>query len=370
MSQKRDYYEILGVGRDATVEEIRKEYRRLARQYHPDVNKNGDAEAKFKEINEACEVLSDQEKRAAYDRFGHAGVEGNVGGFSGFGDLSDIFETFFGGFAGARADRGPRPGEDLRANLTLTFEEAIFGTEKQLDIERLQACTACNGTGAEPGSQPSRCPECGGSGEVRRVRSSVFGSFVNVATCPRCQGEGQIIPNLCQECHGQQRLRVKKTISVTIPPGVDDGMRVRLGGEGNAGIRGGPPGNLYVFLTVKPHAYFKRKDDNIYLNINVNVAQAALGDELTVPTIDGEAKLNINAGTQTGQTFVMKGHGVPRLRNSGRGDQVVTVLVATPTNLNAEQKKLLQELSKTLGREAVPQGERGLLDRLKEALGL
>jgi molecular chaperone DnaJ len=368
MTEKRDYYEVLGVNRDADSEDIRKAYRRLARQYHPDVNKNDDAESLFKEINEAYEVLSDADKRSAYDRFGHAGVEGNVGGFAGFGDLSEIFESFFGGMSGSRADHGPRAGEDLRANLTLTFEEAVFGVARQLDIERLQTCSDCGGSGAEPGSRPSRCPECGGSGEVRRMRSSVFGSFVNVSTCPRCQGEGQIISNLCHACRGQQRIRVKKTIDVTIPPGVDDGMRVRLAGEGNAGLRNGPPGNLYVFLSVKPHAYFRRKEDNIFLNITINVAQAALGDEITIPTLDGESKLTITAGTQTGHSFTMKSHGVPRLRNDGRGDQVVTVLVETPTNLNAEQKRLLLELSKTLGKEAIPQGERGLFDRLRDAL--
>jgi molecular chaperone DnaJ len=367
MSAKRDYYETLGVGREASTDSIRQAYRRLARQYHPDVNKSPDAEERFKEINEAYEVLSDQQKRAAYDRFGHAGVEGSLGGFSGFPDFSDIFESFFGGFAGTRVQRGPRPGEDLRASLTLPFEEAVFGTEKELEVEQLALCPTCGGSGAEPGSHPVRCSECGGTGQVRRVRSSIFGSFVNVSTCPHCQGKGEVISTPCLECRGQQRVRVKKRLSVTIPPGVDDGTRVRIAGEGNAGVDGGPPGHLYVFLSVRPHPYFRRENNDIYLNITINVAQAALGDEITVPTLDGDVKLKIPAGTQTGQTFSIKEHGVPHLRRNDRGDQLVTVFVATPTKLTAEQKQLLGELSKTLGREPIPQDERSLFDKLRDA---
>ena len=367
MSAKRDYYEVLGVGRGASADEIRRAYRRLARQYHPDVNKSADAEERFKEINEAYEVLSDQQKRLAYDRFGHTGVEGGFSNFSGFSNLSDIFESFFGGFAGTRTQKGPRAGEDLRATLTLSFEEAVFGTEKELEVEQLGLCPTCNGSGAEPGSHPTRCPECNGTGEVRRVRSSIFGSFVNVSTCPRCQGEGEIIHHPCHECRGQQRVRTRKRITVTVPPGVDDGTRIRLADEGNAGINGGPPGHLYVFLSVKPHRYFRRKDNDIYLDMTINVAQAALGDEITVPTLDGDVKLTIPAGTQTGQTFTIKERGVPYLRRNGRGDQLVTVFVATPTNLSAEQKRLLRELSKTLGKETVPQNGRSLFDRLRDA---
>jgi molecular chaperone DnaJ len=366
MGTKRDYYEILGVDRDASTEDIRKAYRRLARMYHPDVNKSPEAEERFKEINEAYEVLSDEQKRLAYDRFGHSGLEGGFSDF-GFPDLSDIFESFFGGFTGTRTQKGPRAGEDLRADLTLSFEEAVFGVEKELEIEQLVLCPTCDGTGAEPGSRPTRCPECGGSGQVRRVRSSIFGSFVNVSTCPRCGGEGRVVLNPCPECRGQQRVRRRKRITVTIPPGVDDGMRIRLAGEGNAGINGGPPGHLYVFVSVKPHRYFQRKDNDIYLNITINMAQAALGDEITVPTLDGDVKLTIPPGTQTGQTFTIKEKGVPYLRRNGRGDQFVTVFVATPTNLTAEQKRLLQELAKTMGREAIPQDSRSLFEKLKDA---
>ncbi len=370
MSVKRDYYEVIGVARGASADEIRKAYRLLARKYHPDVSPEPDAEARFKEINEAYEVLSDQEKRTAYDRFGHAGVEGNLGGFSGFPGFDDIFESFFGGFAGAHARSGPRSGEDLRASLTLSFEEAVFGVEKDLDIEQLVSCPTCDGSGAEPGSRPVKCPECGGSGQVRRVQSSLFGSFVNVSTCPRCYGAGQVISNPCRECRGEQRVRAKKHISVTVPPGVDDGTRIRLANEGNAGKDGGPPGHLYVFLSVQPHRYFKRRGNDIYVTLNINMAQAALGDEISVPTLNGDAQLTIPASTQTGQTFRLKGQGVPYLRRDGRGDQLVTVFVATPSKLTAEQKQLFRELGKTLGREPVPQEERGLIDKLKDALGL
>jgi molecular chaperone DnaJ len=370
MSSKRDYYEVMGLGREASADEIRKAYRRLARQHHPDVSDAPDAADRFKEINEAYEVLIDQEKRSAYDRFGHAGVEGSFGGFSGFPGFDEIFESFFGGFGGTRARTGPRPGEDLRANLTLSFEEAVFGTEKELEVERLAACPTCSGSGAEPGSQPTRCPECSGTGQVRRMRSSIFGSFVNVSTCPRCGGTGQVISKPCPECRGQQRVQVRKRIKVDVPAGVDDGTRIRLAGEGNAGRDGGQPGHLYVFLTVKPHRYFKRRNNDIFLTININVSQAALGDQLAVPTLDGETKLTIPAGTQTGQSFRLKGHGVPFLRHNGRGDQLVTVFVATPEKLTAEQKRLFHELGKTLGKEPTPQEERGFIDKLKDAFGL
>jgi len=367
MSTNRDYYQVLGVGRGASIDDIRRAYRQLARQYHPDVNKNADATDRFKEINEAYEVLSDKEKRATYDRFGHAGLEGHLRGFSGFSDPFDIFESFFGGFGRRRTKKGPRSGEDLRANLTLSFEEAVFGAEKELAVERLDVCPSCKGTGAEAGSEPIRCPECGGTGEVRRVRSSIFGSFVNVSTCPRCQGEGVVISNPCHECQGRQRIRVSKRIAVQIPPGVDDGTRIRLTGEGNAGINGGPPGHLYVFLSVKAHSYFRRKGNDIHLNIDINIAQAALGDEISVPTLNGDTKLVIPPATQTGQTFQIKGQGVPYLRRRGRGDQLVTVFVATPTKLTAEQKRLLQELSKILGRETISRNDRGWFDRIREA---
>ncbi|MFQ6016137.1 MAG: molecular chaperone DnaJ [Anaerolineae bacterium] len=373
MSSKRDYYEVLGVGRNASEDEIKKAYRRLARKYHPDVNKSADAEIRFKEINEAYEVLGDRQKRATYDRFGHMGMTGDFatdfGGFGDFGPFSDIFEDLF-GFGPrtrTRARQGPRRGADLRCNLTVSFEEAVFGCEKEIEVPRLETCPTCRGGGAAPGTEPIRCPECHGTGEVRRAQQSFLGSFINVSTCGRCQGEGEVVSSPCSECRGQKRVRVAKKILVKIPAGVDDGTQVRLAGEGESGMRGGPPGNLYVVLSVKKHSYFRRRNDDILLDLSINVAQAALGDEIEVPTLDGKQKMTIPAGTQTGKTFRLRSKGVPHLRRNGRGDQLVTVYVATPTNLTEEQKILFEKLGKTLGKEVIPQGERGFFDRVRDA---
>jgi molecular chaperone DnaJ len=373
MSAKRDYYEVLGVNRQATQEEIRKSFRRLARQYHPDVNKSPEAEATFKEINEAYEVLSDREKRAAYDRFGHAGPQAGFGGygdFSGFGGIEDIFESFFGGMRTGTARRGPSRGADLRFDLTIEFEEAIFGCEKEIVVPRHEVCPQCQGSGAEPGTQPIRCPQCNGTGEVRRQQQTFLGSFVQVTTCPRCQGEREIITTPCTRCGGRKVVQVERSISVKIPAGVDDGTRIRLAGEGEPGGRGGPSGNLYVVLHVKAHNYFRRDDSNILLELDINVAQAALGDEIKVPTLDGAEELVIPAGTQTGEVFKLRGKGVPHLRRNGRGDQLIMVHVLTPIKLSKKQRDLLQELSETLGGEVVHQPEKGLFSKFKEALGL
>lgn len=371
MSARRDFYEILGVPRNASQTEIKRTYRRLARQYHPDVNKSPDAEARFKEINEAYQALNDSQKRANYDRFGRA----DVGGFGnmdfGFGGLSDIFQDFFG--FGMRP-RGPRTraqrGSDLRYDLRLEFEEAVFGCEKEIEVSRLDTCPRCNGTGAEPGTEPMRCPDCSGTGEVRHVRQSLFGSFVSMTTCPRCRGEGEVVVTSCGECRGNRRVRVTKTIEVTIPAGVDSGLRLRLDGEGEAGLWGGPPGNLYVHLSVKKHRYFKRQDSNILLELPINIAQAALGDEVEVPTLEGRITLTIPAGTQTGETFRLKNRGIPHLRGDGRGDQLVAVYVVIPTNLTEKQQELLKRLSKSLGKEVIPQSEKGFLDKMRDALNL
>ncbi|MBC7223548.1 MAG: molecular chaperone DnaJ [Anaerolineae bacterium] len=376
MDNGRDYYEILGVPRDATEQEIKKAYRRLARQYHPDVNKSPEAEARFKEINEAYQVLSDPEKRAAYDRFGHAGLSGaGVFGDFGFGDfgfggIDDLFESFFGGF-GRRtaARRGPVKGENIRIHLTLDFEEAVFGCEKEVEVTRLETCTHCRGTGAEPGTQSIRCPQCNGTGEVRRVQQTLLGSFVNVSTCPRCGGTGEVVLTPCTVCRGDKRVPVTRKLLVEIPAGVSDGTQIRLAGEGQPGLRGGPPGNLYVALSVREHPFFKRQGDDIYLQLNINVAQAALGDKVRVPTLDGEVELTIPPGTQTGQTFRLRGKGVPHLRRNGRGDQYVVVQVVVPTRLTPEQRELFTKLGRTLGREVVPQGEKSLLERVLEAIG-
>ncbi len=376
MVAKQDYYEVLGVGRSASDEEIKRAFRRLARQYHPDVNKDPDAETRFKEINEAYEILRDPQKRAAYDRFGHAGVSPNGGGggysdFAGFGGLGDIFEEFFGfGTRAGAARQGPARGADLRAQLVLTFEEAVFGTEKEIEITRLEQCPECNGTGAEPGTQPRRCPECNGRGEIRRVQQTLFGSFVNVTACPRCGGRGEVVGTPCSRCHGEQRIPVVKRLMVTVPAGVDDGTQVRLAGEGESGVRGGPKGNLYVSLRVQPHRYFRRQENNILLDLNISIVQAALGDKIKVATLDGEESLAIPAGTQTGASFRLRGKGVPFLRHSGRGDQIVTVHVRTPTNLTSQQKKLLRELGESLGFEVTPQESKSFFDKVKDAFGV
>jgi len=376
MSSKRDYYEVLGVERAAGEDEIKKAYRRLARRYHPDVNKGPDSEARFKEINEAYEVLSDSDKRAAYDRFGHAGVSGNgfsdFTGFGGFAGFGDIIEDLFAGFGMGTtrtARQGPRRGADLRYDLEITFEEAAFGCEKEIEVPRSETCGRCNGTGAEPGTSPTTCPQCKGTGEIRRVQHSILGSFVNVSTCPRCRGEGKIITTLCTECHGQKTVRRTRTIAVSIPKGVDDGSQLRLAGEGEAGSHGGPPGNLYVVISVKPHPFFVRRENDLFLEFPVNFAQAALGAEVTVPTLEGEEKLAVPAGTQTGKIFRLKGKGVPYLRHNGRGDLLVSMRVVTPSGLNDRQRELLRQLGETFGELTLPHSNSGSFERMIDALG-
>lgn len=379
MSSKRDYYEVLGVARSASPEEIKKSYRQLARKYHPDVSKEDGAEAKFKEVNEAYEVLSDQQKRSMYDRFGHAGL-GGTGGFGGFQDFTgfrdpfEIFEEVFGGLGGFSRTRrqrgGPRRGADLRYEMVLEFEEAVFGVEREIEVPRQETCLTCNGSGVEPGTSPIRCPECNGTGEIRRQT----GFFINIGTCPRCQGRGEIITSPCRECRGQGRIVKTRRLSVKVPAGVDNGTQIRLSGEGESGIMGGPPGNLYVVIRVKPHTYFRRIDETVHLELAINITQAALGDEVEVPTLDGKEMMTIPAGTQTGDTLRLRGKGVPRLRrdgsSTGRGDQVITLQVRTPTNLTKEQRHLLLELGKTLDREVIPQKEKSFFDRVREALGM
>jgi molecular chaperone DnaJ len=383
MANKRDYYDVLGVPRNADKQQIKKSFRRLARQYHPDISSEPDADERFKEINEAYEVLNDDEKRSIYDRFGHDGLRNNgMGGFSGFegfGSVADIFEEFFGaGFGapgGRRRRRGPKRGADMRYDLHITFEEAIFGVEKEVEIRRPEPCPECNGTGAEPGTQPITCTTCSGSGEVRRVQQSILGSFVNVSTCPQCQGTGELIPHHCKNCHGQKLVQATRTIKVKVPPGVDSDTQIRLSGEGAPGQHGGSPGNLYVVIHVARHEYFQRRGDDIWLDLQINVAQAALGDEVSVPTIDGDEPLKIPPGTQSGTVIRLRDKGVPRLDRSGRGmpmgrgDQHVLIQVTVPGQLSDEQRELFQELAKTLGKEVIPQPEKGILNQLKNALG-
>lgn len=385
MATKRDYYEVLGVNRSAGKEELKKAYRRLARQYHPDVSKEDDAGDRFKEINEAYEVLSDDNMRARYDRFGHAGVDNGAGGFSGgyeggFGSVADIFEEFFGGAFGGggqrRRRRGPRRGADLRYDLKISFEEAVSGVEKEIDVTRPAVCPSCSGSGAEPGSRPVTCTTCNGSGEVRRVQQSILGSFVNVATCPTCQGSGEVIETPCKSCHGRKQVQETRTLKVKIPAGVDSDTQIRLSNEGAPGADGGPPGNLYVVIHVQDHKLYERRGDDIWIDLEINVAQAALGDEVKVPTIDGEETLSIPPGTESGKVFRLRGKGVPHLDrsgrgiDSGRGDQHVLIHVTMPKKLTDEQRDLFTKLAKTLGKEVVPQREKGIFSQLKDALGL
>ena len=373
MAIKRDYYEVLGVARDASSEEIKRAYRKLAFQYHPDRNKDKDAEEKFKEINEAYEVLSNPGQRASYDRFGAAGIPEFGRGFEGFdfGDLGSIFDTFFGGGAVRARRTAPQQGADLRYNLAISFEEAIFGCEKELQVVRTESCSLCHGTGSEPGSQPIRCPNCNGSGEIRRAQRSIFGQFINVTPCNRCHGEGRIISQPCPQCKGTGRERRSRNIVITIPAGVDDGITIRLSGEGNSGFRGGAPGNLYVTLSMQEHEFFKREGDDIIYDLALNFAQAALGDEIQMPTVDGQFVLKIPAGTHSGRLFRIKGKGAPHFRGHGRGDQIVRVHVVTPQSLDEDQKKLFRELAKTLGPASLPreEAERGFFEKFKDVFG-
>ncbi len=371
---QRDYYEILGVPRDASQEEIKSAFRRLARQYHPDVSDAPDAEERFKEINEAYGVLSDPEKRRRYDQFGRAGL-GDLGDMPDFAtmDFSDIFEEILGSFGfgfggtGTRARR-PRRGRDLQMSLTLTFEEAVFGAEKTIEVTRNERCDRCRGSGVEPGTTPQRCSTCGGRGEIRQVRQTIFGSMMQSVVCPTCGGRGEVIPTPCRTCQGNGLVRRTVQKVVSIPAGVDDSTQIRLSGEGEPGTLGGPNGDLYLVLRVQRHPFFKRRGNDILLDLDINVAQAALGAEIKVPTIDGEETLRIPSGTQPGQVFTLRGRGIPYLRKNGRGDQLVIVNVAIPRKLTKEQRELFEKLAATLGTNAKPK-EKGFLEWLNEALG-
>ncbi|MGD9933229.1 MAG: molecular chaperone DnaJ [Dehalococcoidia bacterium] len=371
----RDFYEVLGVARTATPDELKKAYRRLAMEYHPDRNKAEAAAEQFKEINRAYEVLSNPETRARFDRFGHAGVDGasaGPGGFEGFQNFEgfgDIFDAFFGGAArGGRRRRGPARGADLRYNLRITFEEAVFGAEKEIEYPRGERCDRCSGRGSEPGTDLVVCPECEGAGEIRRSQRSVFGQFVNVSACGRCQGEGRIVESPCTKCRGAGRERQNRRISVRIPAGVDDGAQIRLTGEGEAGPRGGEYGNLYVVLDVEAHAEFERYEDHILYELPLNMAQASLGARLKVPTIDGDMDLEVPAGTQTDDEFVLRGKGVPHLRGGGRGDMRIRATVVIPETLTEDQRELLEKLAATMGTPVLPRKEKGFFERIKDAV--
>lgn len=345
---KRDYYEILGVAREATDEELKKAFRKLAFQYHPDHNRNDGASDKFKELNEAYEVLCDPQKRAAYDRFGHSAAEGFGRGFEGvdFGGFGEIFDTFFGGTT-TSARQAPQHGADLRYDLKISFVEAAFGVEKEIKITRVEYCGNCRGAGAKPGSSPARCPNCNGTGQVTRLQQSIFGRFMSTSTCPRCRGEGRIITDPCPQCNGSGREKRDRKILVKIPAGVDEENQIVLRGEGHAGIKGGSPGNLYVALAFEPHQHFRREGSDILYDLPINFAQAALGAEVEVPTLDGTTKLKIPAGTQSGKVMRLKNKGIPHLHRNGRGDQLIDVLVLTPDSLSKRQRQILEELADT-----------------------
>jgi len=370
MAAKRDYYEVLGISRGASQEDIKKAFRRLARQYHPDVNKEAGADAMFKEINEANEVLSDPDKRALYDRFGHNGPAGGFDPYGSADPFGSIFEAFFGGVATQRhTQRGPQRGADLRYTLTISFEEAVFGADKEVTLRLPVTCSTCDGSGAADGTDPVRCPKCNGQGEVRQ--RAPFLNMVTVTTCDQCRGEGTVIAIPCRECRGEGRVRQPRQLSVKIPAGVDNSQQIRISGEGDAGPRGGPAGNLYVALDVQSHDFFVREGNDILLELPLNVAQAALGADVEVPTVDGLERLKIPPGVQTGATFQLRGRGVPFLRGGGRGDQIVVARVIVPTRLNDQQRRLFQELAESLDMEQIGgQRDDGFFGRLKSALGL
>ncbi|MFA5123467.1 molecular chaperone DnaJ [Zavarzinia sp.] len=374
---KADYYELLGVARGASADDIKKAFRKLAMKWHPDKNPgNAEAEQKFKEINEAYSVLSDDDKRAAYDRYGHAAFEGGGpgGGAAGAGargfdfgsSFADVFDDLFGEFMGrggqGRNPNGAARGADLRYNMEISLEEAFKGKKTQIRVPTTIACETCDGSGAAPGSKPTTCPSCQGAGKVRAAQ----GFFTVERTCPTCQGAGRIIKDPCKTCGGHGRVTKEKTLSVNIPQGVEDGTRIRLAGEGEAGLRGGPPGDLYIFLTVTPHALFRRDDTNLFCRVPIPLVTAALGGTIEVPTIDGtRARVSIPAGTQTGRQFRLKGKGMPSLRGGALGDLYINAVVETPVNLNAKQKELLKEFEKAGGKGTSPESE-GFFAKVKE----
>lgn len=384
MADKRDYYEVLGIQKGATEDEIKKAFRKKARENHPDLHPDDPSYVqKFQEINEANEVLSDPEKRKRYDQFGHAGVDPNYGGGSGgfsggmggFSDMGDIFESIFGGFGfgGGVNQRSnanaPRRGADLQESVSISFMDACNGIKKEIRLNRMSTCDFCKGTGAENSSSTEVCSECQGRGTVRVVQNSVFGSISSSKTCPRCSGKGKIIKNPCTKCRGIGRLRVQKTVSVDIPAGIDDRQTIRLSGQGDCGINGGPNGDLLINVSVKSHDIFKRDGFDIHCDIPVTYMEAVLGDEITVPTIDGDVKYSIGEGTQTGTVFRLKGKGVKKLRRTERGDQYVTIYVEVPKNLTKKQKDLLREFEASLSEKNYTKRQ-SFFDKIKKKLDL
>ena len=370
---KRDYYEVLGVPRNASEDDLKSAFRNLARKYHPDVSDDPQSEEKFKEINEAYAVLSDREKRAAYDRFGHAGV--NTQGMPDFTniDLSDILEGIFGfggfgGMGGRRVRNAPQRGADLSSRIKLTFEEAAFGVEKEIQITRDEKCHTCSGSGAKPGTSPKTCPNCNGQGEVRQVHQTLLGSMVQVVTCPRCNGRGEVIETPCPTCNGRGLERKSVNKKVSIPAGVSSGIQIRLAGEGQPGINGGPNGNFYLEIDVEKHNFFRRKGDDILLDLDINIAQAVLGDQIRIPTLNGDVDLRIPPGTQPGRMFRLRDRGIPHLHGSGTGDELVTVSIQIPNRLTADQRELFEQLAQTMDPDIKIQ-EQSFFDKLRDVFG-
>ncbi len=376
MADKRDYYEVLGVDKNASEDEIKKAYRKKAKQYHPDLNPGDkEAENKFKEVNEAYEVLSDSQKKARYDQFGHAGVDPNYGaGGGGYGqaggfdfDLGDLFGSFFGGGRQSNPN-GPRRGEDIQTKVTISFEEAAKGCKRTVDVNRVDTCPDCHGTGAKAGTSAKTCPECSGRGYVNVQQRTPFGVISTQKSCQRCQGKGKVIDDPCQKCRGTGRVSSRASVDVNIPAGIDDRQVFNISGAGNSGVNGGPSGDLKVAVYVRPHAYFERDGYNVWLEQHISFTQAALGDNLRIPTLDGDVKFDLPAGTQSGTVFSLKGKGIQVLNGRGRGDQLVRIIVDVPKNLTQRQKELLVELEKELGVKRgapVGSGKEGFFDKFK-----
>ncbi|MDP6070954.1 MAG: molecular chaperone DnaJ [SAR202 cluster bacterium] len=373
-TSKRDYYEVLGIPKNASEEDVKKAFRKLALEYHPDRNKEEGAEDRFKEVNEAYQVLSNQKKRADYDRFGHANVGAGRGfeGFDNFGGFGDIFDAFFGGGveSGTRQRAGgAKRGADLQYSIAIEFEEAVFGVEKEIEIDRVDVCAACQGARSEPGSNPTMCADCRGSGKVRRSHQGLFGQFYQVSTCNACQGEGSLITEPCKRCNGAGRERRTRKLVVAVPAGIEDSTQIRLSREGEAGSSGGRPGDLYVVVRVREHEMFERSGSDIHLTLPINVFQATLGATVQAPTLEGEVELEVPAGTQPGQQFTLKGKGVPHLRSRQRGDQLVTVQVQIPSSLSENQRAVFRELGSMMGDGDFGENDKGFFDKLKDALG-
>ncbi len=381
MAEKRDYYEVLGVDKGANAKEIKKAYRKLAMKYHPDRSEEPDATEKFKEVSEAYAVLSDENKKQRYDQFGHAGMDGfsqedifnNINfedifqefGFGGGG--GSIFDIFFGGGGRSRNYNGPQRGSDVYYDLEITLEDAYNGILKEIKVTRNRTCPECDGSKAEPGSKIDTCSTCGGTGQVKTVRNTILGQMASVQPCPNCKGEGKIISNPCHNCHGRGFVRQSNTIAVNIPPGVDNGSRIRVPGEGESGLRNGPAGDLYAIIHIKHHKLFERDGSNLYLEIPISFVQAALGGNTDIPTLTKNIELKIPAGTQTDTTFRLKGHGMPSLRHKGFGNLYVNVRVVTPRKLSSKQKKLLRKFESISGDELI-NPNKGFFDKLKDAL--